>query len=121
MTTEITDPEAREQAKHLLADLRTARGTGYDTGLLSGAERDLIAAVEYRLSMRLGEIPTQTTYGLGLVRSALAEIEREAMRDSARCVECGTTEGVAQQRDHQTNELVWLCARCHAYATGGAR
>ncbi|MEU6721639.1 hypothetical protein ABZ897_60260 [Nonomuraea sp. NPDC046802] len=39
--------------------------------------------------------------------------------EDAQCVECGTTEGIVQQRNHQTDKLVWLCTFCHHKAACG--
>lgn len=38
-----------------------------------------------------------------------------------RCVVCGTADGATlnRQRDLQTDEIVWLCERCHVEATSG--
>lgn len=80
MIEKITDPKTRERAARLADAIRDARLTGHTTGLLSGAERDLLLAVEVRLGARADETiaPAAHIRGLDLARLAVAEIERDA-------------------------------------------
>ncbi|WP_113699152.1 hypothetical protein [Nonomuraea lactucae] len=53
----------------------------------------------------------------GTYRGVPVEVYCVTRIEQAKCVECGAREGLAQQRDHRTDTLVWLCADCHHEAT----
>ncbi|WP_276615359.1 hypothetical protein [Nonomuraea basaltis] len=35
------------------------------------------------------------------------------------CVDCGSTQNLAEQFDARRNRIVWLCAYCHYQAVSG--
>ncbi|MGV9383485.1 hypothetical protein ACWDRB_47265 [Nonomuraea sp. NPDC003707] len=49
----------------------------------------------------------------------LVEVTRPAWTPPAECSECGTPMNVAQQRNHQSGEVVLLCQDCHHEAVSG--
>lgn len=103
----------------LVAMLHTRSQVEARAGLVAfakvlGVDEDAISESwsEYGLHLDLPE-----TVWAGVHVAVRAYVPRHAL---PACVECDTFQGVAQQRDHRSDELVWLCEPCHRAGAGAS-